>query len=341
MGYDGAWSYPEYVPVARKKANNEQLAAKLALTNNNLKPLRIQGRKIVNTFWGKAWCDNVEAYQDYANRLPRGRSYVRNNAVLDLQISPGLVTALVAGSSGETYEVHIEIAPLKKARWDALKQKCVGQVSSLLALAQGQLPPEILSEFCNRDSGLFPSLQEIKTDCSCLDWASLCKHLAAVLYGVGARLDEEPGLFFILRGIDAHELVGTDIINALTEGVAEEIASDSLAEIFGVEFDCLEDILPEETNAKVQETNGSNQASRERKLPPMQESVKELTPECIVNFRLELKLTQEKLARLIGVSAMTVSNWERGKTSPQKVQQHRLANIINRNRKISTKEASN
>jgi len=161
--------YPPYVSAAEKKYRNEKMATSLAKGGKQLSPVRIIGNKIAKQFWGKAWCDNVESYQDYSNRLPRGRSYVRAGAVIDLQITSGKVTALVTGSASKPYEISIDISPLAPGRWDALKKKCLGKISSLLALVQGKLPQEILSEFCNRDTGLFPSPKEIKTSCSCPD----------------------------------------------------------------------------------------------------------------------------------------------------------------------------
>lgn len=302
MGRYDDWDYPPYVSVAEKKERNAEMAAKLARKNANLKPVVITGRKIADTFWGKAWCDNVESYQDYENRLPRGRSYVRSGAVIDLQVAPGKVTALVAGSASSPYRISIEIKPLAKARWETLKQKCVGKIASLLALAQGKLPLEILEEFCDRERGLFPSPKEIKTECSCPDWAGLCKHLAAVLYGIGARLDEDPKLFFTLRGIDENELVGADVVDTLTAGVASEIAPENLANVFGMEFDSLTDALPANVPAsKAKPTAGKG-------TPP----VVEWTPETIRALRAKLGLSQAAFGKLCGTSQTIVSQWERG-----------------------------
>lgn len=298
MGRYDDWDYPPYVSVAEKKERNAEMAAKLARKNANLKPVVITGRKIADTFWGKAWCDNVESYQDYENRLPRGRSYVRSGAVIDLQITTGRITALVAGSASSPYQISIEIKPLAAARWETLKQKCVGKIASLLALAQGKLPQEILEEFCDRERGLFPSPKEIKTSCSCPDRAELCKHLAAVLYGIGARLDKEPKLFFTLRGIDENELVGTGIVDTLTAGVASEIAPENLENVFGMEFDSLADAAPA----------AKTKPAAEKTARP---TVK-WTPEKIRALRTERGLSQAAFGELCGTSQPIVSQWERG-----------------------------
>ena len=167
--------------------------------------MTIEGRTIAKTFWGKSWCANLERYSDFENRLPRGRTYVRNGSVLDLQIAKGEVAAMVAGS--ELYKVKIAIAPVKQARWKAICRDCAGAINSLVELLQGRLAKGVMDRVCREGDGLFPSPREIKLSCSCPDWADMCKHVAAVLYGVGARLDEKPQLLFVLRGVDENELL--------------------------------------------------------------------------------------------------------------------------------------
>lgn len=205
-----------------------------------LAPVHIDGRAIARTFWGQSWCKNLESYSDYANRLPRGRTYVRNGSVIDLQIAAGAITALVQGSS--LYTLTIKISPLDAKRWRAFKERCAGRVTSLLDLLQGRLSKEILADLTAHGTGLFPAPVEIDLGCSCPDWADMCKHVAAVLYGVGARLDREPALFFTLRGVDMQELVTAASAAAATDlngaGSADAALADAdLAEIFGVELD--------------------------------------------------------------------------------------------------------
>ena len=205
-----------------------------------LNPVQIDGRTIATTFWGQAWCKNLESYSDYANRLPRGRTYVRNGSVIDLQIAAGTITALVQGSS--LYTITIKIAPLAAQRWRAFKDRCAGRVTNLLDLLQGRLSKEILADLTAHDSGLFPAPTEIDLGCSCPDWADMCKHVAAVLYGVGARLDHDPALFFTLRGVEMQELVSAASTAATADltgaGSADRALVDAdLAAIFDVELD--------------------------------------------------------------------------------------------------------
>ncbi len=168
-------------------------------------PVAIEGRTIARSFWGKSWCANLERYSDYENRLPRGRSYVRNGSVIDLQIAKGKVTAMVSGSSSITSRSPLRSVTSK--RWKAICRDCAGTIDSLVELLQGRLAKGVLDRVCREGDGLFPAPNEIKLSCSCPDWADMCKHVAAALYGVGARLDEQPKLLFVLRGVDENELL--------------------------------------------------------------------------------------------------------------------------------------
>src|SRR5436853_1067464 len=136
------WSYKPYVSVPERRAKAMRQIKKLEKKGHKAEPVHVEGKKIAQTFWGKAWCDNLESYSDFANRLPRGRTYVRNGSVVDLKIEKGRVNALVSGS--ELYEVRIGIAPLPKPHWLALKKQCAGQIGSLVELLQGQLSKGVM-----------------------------------------------------------------------------------------------------------------------------------------------------------------------------------------------------
>jgi uncharacterized Zn finger protein len=225
-----------YVPVAERRRQAESKLAKLRKKGQPVSPVRIEGRTIARNFWGKSWCTNLERYSDYANRLPRGRSYVRNGSVVDLQIAKGEVCAMVSGSS--LYTVKIGIAPVAAAGWKGICRDCVGTVDSLVELLQGRLAKGVMDRVCRQGDGLFPSPREIKLSCSCPDWADMCKHVAAVLYGVGARLDEQPRLLFVLRGVDENELLagaGQDLPLAKT-GAAKVLADDDVGALFGLDM---------------------------------------------------------------------------------------------------------
>ncbi len=241
MGWDGyGYGFRPYVSVGERRRKGEQAAKKMLAKGARLSPVKIEGRAIATTFWGKAWCDNLEAYGDYENRIPRGRAYARNGSVIDLQIGPGKIDALVQGS--DLYTIKIEIGRLAPARWKTFKANTSGSVTNLLDLMQGKLPHATLSAICARDGGLFPAPREIKFACSCPDSASMCKHIAAALYGVGARLDTNPELFFTLRGLDAAELIAVTAQDVVGVGAGKARATRGLAEsdlsaIFGVEIE--------------------------------------------------------------------------------------------------------
>jgi len=226
--------------VAERRARAEKEAAKLTKKGQTLSPVRLEGRTIARSFWGKSWCENLESYSDYSNRMPRGRTYVRNGSVLHLDIRRGEIEALVSGSS--LYKVNVKIKPVDKARWAALCRASAGSIGSLMELLQGKLSERVMGIMTHRETGLFPAPKEIELDCSCPDWADMCKHVAAVLYGVGARLDEKPELLFLLRHVDHRELVSqADSVAALTEtkpgAAVPTLAADDVGAVFGIEME--------------------------------------------------------------------------------------------------------
>jgi uncharacterized Zn finger protein len=224
--------------VAKRRRQAAGELAKLRKKGNPVSPVVVEGRTIGNTFWGKAWCDNLERYSDFENRLPRGRTYLRNGSVIDLQIAPGEITALVSGS--EIYKVKVKVAPVAKARWESICKDCAGGIDSLVELLQGKLSKGVMERVCRQKTGLFPSPQEIHLSCSCPDWADMCKHVAAVLYGVGARLDQQPDLIFRLHNVDEKELIagaGRALPLSKKEPSASKIlGEEDLSALFGVDI---------------------------------------------------------------------------------------------------------
>jgi uncharacterized Zn finger protein len=242
MGY---YSYfPPYVTVTEKREKAAKKLAQLRKKDPNIQPVVIEGSMLAKTWWGKSWNKNLESYADYSNRIGRGRSYVRNGAVLDLKIYPGEVKALVQGSESKPYVVIIKIKPIHKNNWIKIKESCLGQLDSLPELIEGNFPKALASVFMAKGEGLFPSSDEIKLSCSCPDWASMCKHVAATLYGIGARLDENPMLFFTLRNADVHELISqavddqTQKLLKIAENKSARVLDDlDLEDMFGIDLD--------------------------------------------------------------------------------------------------------
>lgn len=236
MFYGG---FRPYVSVAERRKRAARHASKLAKAGHVVRPIRIDSRTIAHSYWGRAWCDNLESYSDYANRMPRGRTYARNGSIVDLQIAPGHVRAIVSGS--EIYEIEIGIDRLDRRVWKALVRECAGRIGSMIELLQGRFSDEVMQILARPKVGLFPSPKQIRLSCSCPDWADMCKHVAAALYGVGARLDAEPEIFFTLRQVDQSELVSeASTAKRLRQRKAtgkRTVAAGDLESVFGIELD--------------------------------------------------------------------------------------------------------
>src|SRR5688572_12169306 len=222
--------FPQYVSVGERRRKAEREAAKLG----NTSPIVINGNRITKTFWGKSWCENLERYSDYANRLPRGRTYVRSGCVFDLQIQSGTVNALVSGS--RVYRVEVNVAPIPSPRWKAVCHDCAGAIDSLVELLQGRFSAVTMERLCRQKEGLFPIPAELKFKCSCPDSARMCKHVAAVLYGIGARLDEKPELLFSLRNVDQSDLITNAGRRMTKPKSARVLEADNLSELFGIDI---------------------------------------------------------------------------------------------------------
>jgi len=238
MGYRG---FPKYETVGEKRAKALRAIEALKKKKPNIQPVIIEGNKLVKTWWGKTWNKNLESYADYSNRIKRGKSYVKNFAVMDLKINKGEVFALVHGSSRKPYNVTIQIDTLSEDKWRKVTDLCNHRIGSLDQLLEGKFPKELEELFINHKYGFFPAPDEIHFDCSCPDWAYMCKHVAAVLYGIGSRLDEDPLLFFELRDIDSKVLIKKsmeskleNMLNNAGKKSSREINDDEVFDIFGV-----------------------------------------------------------------------------------------------------------
>ena len=287
----GSFGWRPYVPVAQRRANAARELAKLTKKMGQAAlPVRLEGRKIVDTFWGKAWCENLEAYSDFANRLPRGRTYVRSGSVVDLQVGKGLVTALVSGSS--LYKIEIKIKPLVPDRWKAIQTECAGKIDSLMELLQGKLSSAVMQIVTRPERGLFPAPKEIDLDCSCPDWADLCKHVAAALYGVGARLDQNPGLLFLLRGVDPADLISQAAAAVRQTAPAAAMSDSEVAAVFGIEM------APPSTVPKVDVPPSAKPMRKAKVKPPKKKKVvRRLSPASRARIAAALKARWAKLAQ--------------------------------------------
>ena len=325
MSY-GYGSWKPHVPVAARRAKAAQQAKKLIKAGQASQPVSLKGRSITTSFWGRGWCTHLEAFSDFANRLPRGRSYVRNGSVCHLAIHAARIEALVMGSS--LYRVTVDIQSLPPTAWTAIKRKCSGEIGSLLELLQGRLSDQVMRVVTDRSAGLFPQPGQMTFACSCPDWATMCKHVAAVLYGVGSRLDEQPQLLFLLRDVDAAELIGTSLnLPTAAEFSDSRLADDKLGAIFGIDL---------EAGDAVGAKPGASRKSRSARAAPPQEPLPrsrvavssqhrknhdesarnfQATAKSIAALRKKHGLSVSEFAMRLMVSHASVQRWEatRGK----------------------------
>jgi uncharacterized Zn finger protein len=249
MRYD---DYPAYVSVGERRAKAEKKLRQLQKNHPHLTPVILAGQILARTWWGKSWNHNLERYADYSNRIGRGRSYVRHRCVLDLQLTSGKITAMVQGSSPQPYDVVITVDTLSAGNWAAIRKACAGGFDSLSELLAGKFPQAFKDLFFAKDSGLFPAPRDIHFDCSCPDWALMCKHVAAALYGVGVRLDDDPSLFFTLRGIKIDDLITqtvTDTAQTLLDKAERQtyhmLHDVDLGDVFGIKLEHMAVPLPD------------------------------------------------------------------------------------------------
>jgi uncharacterized Zn finger protein len=303
-----SWMWREYVPVSKRRDKAGKEMDKLRKKGQKVEPVRIEGRTIAKEFWGKKWCDYLETFADYDNRLPRGRTYVRNGSVCHLSIQAGQCQAIVSGS--ELYKVSVTIKPLPSYKWQAIKQRCTGQVGSLLELLQGKLSKNVMELVADHKEGLFPLSDDISFTCSCPDWADMCKHVAAVLYGIANRLDHKPELLFVLRGVDANELVSTQLALEAAGGV-EQIAAEDLGSLFGIDIE--ETVVPA---APVQKTViVQTDTDPVKKQAPKRSKGKvdfdRLTGSQLKDLRLRTGLSVAALAEQLEMTPASIYRWEK------------------------------
>ena len=298
--------YPPYVPVAVRRARAMRAMRELRERGVDAQPVEIEGRTIARSFWGQRWCRHLESFSDYANRLPRGRTYVGNGSVCHLAIEEGGVDARVAGR--ELYHVVVRVKKLPRPAWKAMKSACAGQIGSVLELLQGRLSDRVMEIVTHRDTGLFPKPGEIKLACDCPDWATMCKHAAAVLYGVGNRLDHGPELLFRLRGVDEAELIAADVALPPKAASADTLADGDLGGIFGIDLDAgARAPRPRRRTAgKTRRPRASRAGAASRGAEPGFRP----TGALIAEMRARSGWSVAEFAGLLRVSGTTVRRWE-------------------------------
>ena len=335
--------YQPYVTVAQRKKQAAKKAIELEKEGYTLAPIgKLKSpMKIATSFWGRSWCRHLESFSDYENRLPRGRTYVRNESILHLAIESGKVTAMVNGS--ELYELTIDIDPLPTEQWTAVKQACQGKIATLIELLKGKISDEIMTVVTDPTNGLFPKPKQIHFNCNCPDYADMCKHVAAVLYGIAARLDDSPDLLFTLRAVDQNELISLDTTQqTITAGSRRSrrrtLSDDAVNNVFGIEADDAEDVpgAAKRTAAppknKTAKTTTKKVATKPAPKKVAKEAIKKPalaatlttwgtkspkraptfspTAAAVRKLRKRLGLSKNGFANAVSASAPTITNWE-------------------------------
>ena len=332
------YGWKPYVPVAKRRANALREVKKLQKKGKKIEPVEIEGRKIAKTFWGEGWCTHLEQFSDFENRLPRGRTYVRNGSVCHLAIGKGKIEAIVSGS--ELYNIEISIKALAAKQWKHVRSQCAGQIGSMLELLQGQLSQQVMTVVTNRNNGLFPTPNEIDFSCDCPDWADMCKHVAAVLYGIGARLDRQPELLFLLRGVDHQDLIAAELdLQAATtgKGKGRRLAAQNIGDIFGLDIDLSPKPVKKpvrvkktvsikttkskpakkksaaKVGGKVGRTKTKKKAlAKSQAQKSMRQKPFTPTAAAVRRLRKTFKMNLSQFARLLGITSATVIKWENG-----------------------------
>jgi len=313
------YRFGEYVSVEQKRKRAEKLVEDLRKQGHDPKPVAAFKGRMAGTFWGKSWCDNLESYADFENRLGRGRSYARSGCVCHLDIESGAVRAQVSGN--DLYTLTVRIQPLAEERWREVCAGCAGRVGSLLELLQGKISKEIMEIMCDPVTGVFPSPAEITFDCSCPDRASMCKHVAAALYGIGRRLDTEPELLFVLRGVNAEDLLPASL--DFTRNVeSDSIHDDDLGALFGIDLDLGERSAPPPVNeiphgpgpaAKKATPRKGSASAMSGAAPKLPFTSGRPTGAAIRRLRKLADLTPAAFAHALGISVATLHRWEESK----------------------------
>ncbi|TWU42753.1 SWIM zinc finger family protein [Novipirellula artificiosorum] len=309
MGWRDYGHWKPYVPVRQRIANGKRQAKKQLKKDESLDPVENVGRVIASTFWGKGWCDHLEKYSDFSNRLPRGRTYARNGSIAHLRITKGRVDAMVCGS--ELYKITIKIEPMDALRWKAICRDSAASIHSVIDLMRGALSDSVMQRLTDPKTGLFPASDEIKMNCDCPDWAGLCKHLAAVLYGIGHRLDHSPELLFVLRGVDQADLVSeslstVNVNEAMGLDQQSSIDANDLESIFGIDLANSAQPVPQPKVAKKKVTrkkvvgrkSTKKRATEKKEIAKKEEPSKKVTKKKVTKKKVtKKKVTKKKVAK--------------------------------------------
>lgn len=309
-----SYMWREYVSVADRRAQAKKEMDKLRKKGKKIEPVEIGGRLIAKEFWGKKWCNHLDSFADHANRLPRGRTYARNGSISHLEVQKGRVEAIVSGS--ELYEISINVSALSSDKWKTIKKRCSLEIGSLLEILQGKLSDSVMETVANHKEGLFPNTQDMKFNCSCPDSARMCKHIAAVLYGIGHRLDTRPELLFLLRSVDPSELIGREL-KVETVASKDQLETGELADIFGIDFEEGPNpiVSPKLAAKKVEQPEPINLVKKKVTSPKARKAftldLENLKGNELSKYRTKIGLSVQEFATALEVTPASIYRWEK------------------------------
>ncbi len=216
--------------AAELEALASERLAELRAVGEELCPVVERSRALARHFWGKAWMRQLAHCESGGFALAPGRTLLRHQCVLDVQLSPGLVRARV--STQRLEEVELRLAPLDEERQEELLRHCQGRIDSLVSLMEGKVDAAVLECLCDPQQGLLPEPADWKMSCSCADWAEPCPHAAAAIYAAGVLIDADPSLLFTLRAFDPAALLAP-----VEQAAPADFAAEDLGKLFGIELD--------------------------------------------------------------------------------------------------------
>ena len=164
--------------------------------------IEMASRPITKTWWGEKWLDALKGV-DYANRIGRGKTYANTGRVYDIIINDNLALAKVKGNYQSFYNVSVEFKQFSQSEKNTIIKAIYENPTVMSALLNRKLPREVYDLLKSQNVNVFPtSHRDLNTDCNCPDYATICKHIAGLVYMIALEIDKDPFLIFKLRGLD-------------------------------------------------------------------------------------------------------------------------------------------
>lgn len=190
------------------------------------------------TAWGQRFLQALEQGLE-PKRLARGRQYSASHRVPDWAWTGGHLrfsgknrgTAYYGMNEPIRFEGHIEISPLPGCLWQAVIPELGNQAGFIARLLLNEIPDSLESHLQARGHSLIPGRygEDLQATCSCPETESPCRHVAAVLVALAARIDQTPLLLFELRGLNRATLAAR-LEDTVLGGIVATALSDPSVE---------------------------------------------------------------------------------------------------------------